>query len=328
MQTHDFRLFLDRFDDLNPAQIEDARTKIRDVRRKSDALTEIESRTKREHKCPHCGDDRRQKWGRTRTNVQRYRCGGCQKTYCGRTASRTGRIHRPDLFLDVIRDMLGPRVPSSVRQLANRLGLDKRTIWRWRMIILAGMKGSSSDAFAGIIEADEAFQRESRKGSREWVKHLRDPANHPRPPRLRWYEYGKKGVPMLRGLSHWHVPILTVADRGGAKMVRRIPDRTNATICRELDAMVPADAVLCTDAHQAYQHFAKGKGLEHFVVGGKGKAQATASHHIQNINSLHSRYSDFILLFRGPASKYLAGYLDWFVARQIGLTPAAVFRAA
>jgi hypothetical protein len=49
---HDFRRFLDALDDLNPAQVEDAQTKIRDLRRKTEAISEIEARTNQEHKCP------------------------------------------------------------------------------------------------------------------------------------------------------------------------------------------------------------------------------------------------------------------------------------
>ena len=58
---HDFRRFLNALDDLDPARIEDAQTKIRDLRRKSEAISEIEARTDQEYKCPFCGDDRRQK---------------------------------------------------------------------------------------------------------------------------------------------------------------------------------------------------------------------------------------------------------------------------
>lgn len=327
MQAHDFRQFLDRVHDLNPAQIEDARTEIRDVRRKTEALAEIKSRTERERKCPQCGDDRRQKWGQTRSKVQRYRCLACQKTFCGRTTSRTRHIHRPDLFLEVIRDMLGTRAPSSIRQLANRLGLDKHTIWRWRLIIMQGLSDSSDDHFSGIVEVDETCQKETRKGSREWVKYKRDLASNPKPPRLRWYEYNKLGVKVQRGLSRWQLPILTVVDRGGAKRAQRIADRANATIQKALDPVIPADAVLCSDALRAYGNFARVKGLEHFVVGGaKGKARATASHHIQNINSLHSKYEDFIRRFKGPASKYLSGYVDWFIARNAGVEACEAFR--
>ena len=128
MLHHDFRRFLDALGKLNPAQIEDAQTKILDLRRKSEAISEIEALTNQEHKCPFCSDPKRQKWIRTRTKVQRYRCCGCQRTYSGRTGSAIGRIHRPDLFMEALRDMLGNSVPQSVRKLAKQLGLNKYTI--------------------------------------------------------------------------------------------------------------------------------------------------------------------------------------------------------
>lgn len=133
--------------------------------------------------------------------------------------------------------MLGARQPSSIRMLARRLGLNKYTIWRWRMIALAGLSGVSDTGFSEIVEADETYQKESRKGSRKWVRHQRDPLNYPKPPRMRWYEYGKKGVPMLRGLSKWQLPILTVADRSGARYFEHIPNRNHATIDHALSPM-------------------------------------------------------------------------------------------
>lgn len=54
---HGFRRFLYAFDKLNPAQIEDARTKIRDLRRKTEAISVMELRTNQEHECPFCGDN-------------------------------------------------------------------------------------------------------------------------------------------------------------------------------------------------------------------------------------------------------------------------------
>ena len=56
MLHHDFRRFLDALDRLNPAQIEDAQSKIRDLRRKTEAISEIEARAIQDHKCPFCGD--------------------------------------------------------------------------------------------------------------------------------------------------------------------------------------------------------------------------------------------------------------------------------
>ncbi|MEP1834634.1 MAG: hypothetical protein ABJL57_13300 [Hyphomonas sp.] len=155
MLHHDFRRSIDALDELNPAQIEDAQTKIRDLRRKTEAISEIEARTNREHRCPFCHDNQRQKWGRTRTNVQRYRCSGCKKTYSGRTGSAIGLIHRPDLFMVVLRDMLGTSVPQSVRALAHQLRLNKYTIWRWRMLVFSIIGSGTEMDFSGIDVAPQ-----------------------------------------------------------------------------------------------------------------------------------------------------------------------------
>jgi len=57
---HDFCRFCQSLDELNPAQIEDAQTIILDIRRKTEAISEIEARANREAKCPSCGDEKRQ----------------------------------------------------------------------------------------------------------------------------------------------------------------------------------------------------------------------------------------------------------------------------
>ncbi len=43
MLHHDFRRFIDALDEPNPAKIEDAQTKMRDLRRKTEAISEIET---------------------------------------------------------------------------------------------------------------------------------------------------------------------------------------------------------------------------------------------------------------------------------------------
>ena len=329
MLHHDFRRFLDNLDKLNPAQIEDAQTKIRDLRRKTEAISEIEARTNREYTCPSCGDNRRQKWGRTRTKIQRYRCNGCMKTYSGRTGSAIGRIHRPDLFMVVLRDMLGTSVPLSVRNLARQLGLNKYTVWRWRMLVFSIIGTGGATSFSGIVEADETYQRESRKGSREWVQHFVDPPNVAKPPRPRWEDYTSQGLKMMRGLSKWQLPILTVADRGGARLFERLPNRKSATLERAMKPLVPHDAVLCSDGANAYAKVAAQRGIEHFVVGSKpGTRVAAGSHHIQNVNSLHARYDKFIRPFCGPATKKLNGYIRWLEVRLAGMTPAELIRSS
>jgi len=318
---HDFRRFLEILDELNPAQIEDAQTKIRDLRHKTEAISEIEARANHEIRWPSCGDEQRQKWGRTRTKVQRYRCSGCRKTYTGRTGSAINRIHRPDLFLAALRDMLGTTAPQSVRKLAGDLGLNKHTVWRWRMLVFSIIDNTTT--FSGIVEADETHQRESRKGPREWVRHFADPLNMAKPPRPRWEDYTTLGMKKMRGLSKWQLPILTVADRGGARLFQKLPNRKSATLQRAMKRSVPHDAVLCSDGASVYAKIAAQYGIERFIVGSKpGTRVAAGCHHIQNVNSLHARYDKFIRPFCGPATKNLNGYIRWLEVRLAGTTPA------
>ena len=82
-----------------------------------------------------------------------------------------------------------------MRRGAEALGASRHSIWRWRMAIVGALKPEPDDSLAGIVEADEAHQRESRKGSREWVRHRPDPAKHPAPPRLRWRDYKMGWLP-------------------------------------------------------------------------------------------------------------------------------------
>ncbi len=211
-----------------------------------------------------------------------------------------------------LRDMLGLSEPQSVRKLARQLGLNKYTVWRWRMLVFSIIGGGGAASFSGIGEADETYQRESRKGSREWVRHFADPKKVAPSPRPRWEDFPTQGLKMMRGLSKWQLPILTVADRGGARLFQYLPNRKSATLERAMKPLVPGDAVLCWDSANGYAKLAAAGGIEHFVVGSEpGTRVAAGCHHIQSVNSLHARHGKFIKPFCGPATKNLDGHIRW-----------------
>lgn len=54
----------------------------------------------------------------------------------------------------------------------------------------------------------------------------------------------------------------------------------------------------------------------------------SASYHIQSVNPLHSRFKDFHRPFRGPVSKKLAGYIQWFHARARSINPSDAMQRA
>ena len=323
MKQRSFENLLNRLHGLTTEQVDTLMRTAQDMRAQSASLTASDEKA-REGSCPHCGAVEKQKWGTTRSGTQRYRCNQCGKTFNGRTGCSIAHIQRLDLFYRVLRDMLSSPVPGSVRQLAVQLGINKDTVWRWRQIILRSLS-QSVEPLSGIVEVDETFVRESRKGSREWVRHQRDPMNHPKPPRLRWYEYKLTGALMKRGLSKWRLPVLTAMDRSGNRYAKRLPDRCDWTIYQCLSPIIRRDAALCSDGLGAYAKFAKASGISHFVLGTKpGTRKIGQSFHIQNVNALHSRLKGFLRPFKGPAEKYLDGYVDWCFARN-GTPPEDAF---
>ena len=208
----------------------------------------------------------------------------------------------------------------SCRQGAEVLGVSRHSIWRWRMAIIGALTPEPDDSLAGIVEADEAHERESRKGSREWVRHQRDPANHPAPPRLRWRAYrrrgGLAGAPP-GGWRAWEKKLLAATDRAGHRAFEAIADAGQAAISGALLPVMAPDAVLCTDGHVTYEAIARDERIPHFVfVAGRRSRRTPRSHHINTVNALIGRFRAFMQPFCGPASKNLAAYGRWHAARN------------
>jgi transposase-like protein len=254
--------------------------------------------------------------------MRRWRCKTCRRTFSSTTGTALARLRRPEKFQQVLEDMLG-RAPSSCRALARRLGVNRMTVWGWRMRILAALQGIGASALGGIVEADEKFFRESRKGSREWVRHERDPARFPRPDRPRWRDYRRLGLRRPAGSSKWQIPVLTVTDRAGARRADVLPDRRAESLVALLDAHVGGDAVLCSDGDGGYGLFARARAMPHYRLSKHGPRVIDTAFHIQTVNNLHSRFESFMKPFCGPATKYLPRYSAWFIARLLAGKQAA-----
>jgi transposase-like protein len=329
--------------------------------RDAEARSEIERHIGNQPGCPHCGQTHVIRWG-THNGLQRWRCRGCDKTFNSAYGSGLARTKRRETFHAFARNMLETS-PLSCREAAREFGINRMTAWRWRMKICDALAGTGSEQFSGIVEADETFQRESRKASREWVKHeqivwevaefieqnnlatsraellnlldnvgedfdiqLKQIADNcgfesrylTPPPRLRWYEHREKDRPMLRGLSRWQVPILTLTDRGGCRRADVLPGLKYKHLGPVLHEHVAPDSVLCSDKAQAYKKFSAVAGVRHVrVAARRGQRIKDQTFHIQTINALHGRFKDFIRDFDGPATGNLKRYVSWFVFRDL-----------
>jgi transposase-like protein len=283
-----------------------------------EVLARIDARCASIKACLHCGSDRLRRWGETRTGLQRLRCLACLRTFSSATRTAMERVRLPEAFHRVVADMFSA-APQSCRRLAQALGLDKMTVWRWRHRIIKAMVGVGATEFRGIVEADEKFFRESRKGSREWVNYKKNLANFPQPPRPRWRDYRRLGRLLPAGLSRWQMPVLTISDRAGGRRGDVLPNRAGQTLIYRLGRYIRQDSVLCSDGDPAYAAFAHAQAIPHYVLNATTGPRVIANaYHIQNINNLHARFEAFMQPFCGPATKNLPAYTAWFIARLVG----------
>ena len=120
--------------------------------------------------CPKCGGAQHQRWGTTRTGFQRRRCSGCGATFTARTGTPLAQVQRPGGVARLVALMFGDEasgVGASCRKAARALGVRPMTVWGWRMVLLQALPAALRQArvFTGLVEMDEAYQRESRKAS-------------------------------------------------------------------------------------------------------------------------------------------------------------------
>lgn len=316
MDTRRFNRFLEAFDRLTPSQTSAAIERLGT----HEALHLLHAGAP--PSCPACTSTRSQRWGTTPKGIQRHRCVGCKTTFTARTGTPLGRVHRPDRLLALVEDMLALR-DVSCRAAARRLGVDHTTVWRWRHQVLAWMPAPGPQALEGLVEMDDAYQRESRKGSREWTRHASDPMSVPAPPRLPW----AKTKIRPSGHGRWSIPLLGLAPRG-AQPDLVVLDRVRAVdVAAAVAGRIAPDSTLLTDGSLALETYAKAAGLDHTVVLAHG-AQPKLSAHINTVNGLHALWRAFVRRFRGPATRYLARYASWFVATRNPRTDAkAIFQA-
>ncbi|NBB81956.1 MAG: IS1595 family transposase [Alphaproteobacteria bacterium] len=277
------------------------------------SITAVEGVDATAPSCPHCQAATANRWGTTRTGLQRWRCGACRRTYTAATGTPLAAAKRRDEFVAVAQDMLETR-PLSCRQMAERIGVHPMTVWRWRKLIMEAC-WERVEALGGIVEVDETYVRESRKGSREWKRY--EAGHGPQPPRLQWHQYKRRKLPMQRGLSRYQMPVLTATNRGQGVYAGRLAGTSLAPVSERLDQVLRDDAVLCTDSAAVYRQYAGDRNRPIKQVNPhQGIHVVEQAFHINTVGSLHQRFKEFMAPFRGPNTRHLEAYTAWFIVRE------------
>lgn len=292
--------------------------------RRTQAL--VQSRT-----CPHCQQTDVVLHGKDRNGRQRFRCRAvdCRRTFNILTGTPMARARKPEKwgrYLGCMNDHL------SVRRIAEtHIGINHKTIWRWRHRFLKAAANDNTAVLSGVIEADETFFVRSFKGDRGWEKG--------RPPEQRAARPSGWGA-LTRGLSHAQVPVLTALDTGGGIYEAILASRY--AIADALEGRIAAGSVLCSDGQQGYVKAAVKAGAEHrritvtTVTSHATKADVAPTKRRQKgrlglgrVNAHHGQIKVLVNgRCRGVATRYLGNYLGWHKAMVKGTAGKALLDKA
>ena len=301
MDHERFREWFSHVDELTTAQCKEVAAVLSDPPVGAASLAAIELGVDDERRYPHCASAGAVSRGKAR-GLRRDRCKACGKTFGALTGTALSGLHHKERWL-AFGASLG--AGETIREAAERCGIAPSTAHRWRHRFLAAVR-QAPDRLAGIVEADETFVLESRKGERKLD----------RKPRRRG------GKARKRGLSREQVPILVAADRAGATLSHTLPALNAKSVKEALEPVVARDALLVSDANRCYPPVAAALGIPHESINGAAGERVRGALHIQTVNSRHSQIKGFLRGFRGIATKYLDSYLRWFHLIELGDQPS------
>src|SRR5512140_83850 len=210
MDSGVYRKWIEDIEALSEAQREEVQKILAGRSSEADVLAALEGGLLADRVCPL--GQRQGAVCRGRANgLRRFSCAGCGKTFNALTGTPLANLHYKGRWFDFARSL---SEGESVRTSAARCDVAVSTAFRWRHRFLRAIMTDTAP-LGGIVEADETYVLESRKGSRAWKNAaVRQPdAEEPeRKPRKRG------GKATRRGLSSEQVPVLVAADRTGARL--------------------------------------------------------------------------------------------------------------
>ena len=257
----------------------------------SESIEIIEETFEKSQSCPHCSSEKIQRWG-TASDLQRYRCNTCKKTFNALKKSPLARLRHKDKWLTYSKYL---SENNTIRTAALKCNVDKTTSFRWRHRFLARPTENKATEMTGIIEADETFFTLSYKGNRN--------ITHRKPK--------KRGQSNKRSKDE-RTPVLIVRDRSRAVADFVFEKIEKEAIHEYLKPLVSQETVLCTDGSNIYRSFAKKEDIPHKRLIASSKIRVIDKiFHIQNLNAYISRLKTWLTSFYGVATRYLDNYLGW-----------------
>jgi len=241
--------------------------------------------------CPHCNSKSFHKWG-VRSNLQRYRCKSCQKTFNILSNTSLARLRYKSIWMDYTQDLIRG---ESIRSSATHCHVDKSTTFRWRHRMLQTPSSLKAKHLHGIVEFDETYFLESQKGNHHLARKSRK----------------RGGKATQRGISKEQTAVLIIRDRNGNTTDSILGTSNKETLAEVIIPLIDKDTLLCSDKKTSYIAFAKKYHYALETINSSAKEYVRGIFHVQNVNAYDSRLKEWMKHFHGVATKYLDSYLGW-----------------
>jgi len=282
--------------------------------RSSELLVELLSRIRDARfshglRCPRCRATRVQRWGMF-SGRQRYRCGGCGRTFSdltGTPASYSKKLLEWERYRRVLAEGM------SVRRAGALLGLHPATAFRWRHALLAAVRARDDTVLRGWIELGDVGFAYSEKGRRD------------------------RDRPARRGSAdRWRirraavVKVVVACDRLGGVMTVLLPwpsvrvTDVEASLEKRLGSRV---VIVARQGRLGpYARFARRRGSAYQDARGIALRPTSTLTHVRTVKRYVRRLLGWMPRFRGVATKYLPHYLAWhrMIDRSVRLAFEAV----
>ena len=244
--------------------------------------------------CPYCRNKRIIKFGH-RNGKQRFICKDCGRTFMYSTNTIMQNSHyERSVWADFIKDTV---TGVSLDKSAETFGFSHATAFNMRHKVLMAIQDSLDEhpvELSGIVELDETFVLESRKGTRFSESSGRSPRKH-----------GAKA--QKRGISNEYVAICTGVQRDGGVVAASVNRAKPSKIELEsiFRAHIAEDTLLLTDGLRNYNVLSDIPGCS---VKNVNEEVSKKVFNLNTVNGLHSFIKDAYEHYRGVATKYLNRY--------------------
>lgn len=252
--------------------------------------------------CYKCHSTKIVKLG-TYKEMQRYRCKNCSVSFTSKSKSifATTKLEKEKWlkYIECFVDCL------SLRKCAEKVGVCLKTSYFMRHRIIECLKQNQSQFIVNKNnkgQLDETFLRENFKGNHTKSTNFK----MPRKARKNGQESKLIGtsyeqICIASGINDTNYVFFEIAGRGQLK---------NESLKSILQNKIESGSIISTDKRSNYKTV-----LKLFKVAEHNSYQANSIEsykNLGNINSLHSRFKEFIRKMHGVATRRLENYLIWF----------------